>query len=62
MMLFMRDEEKRTEGEIKERILTLLEFGKTPEYCIKDIANRHHLTEEDAREYVDKYTSNSGDC
>ena len=48
-------EEGRTEGLIEERIHTLLEFNKTPDECINDIIKRYGLSEEDARNYFDKF-------
>lgn len=47
--------EGRTEGLIEERIHTLLEFNKTPDECISDIIKRYGLSEEDARNYFDKF-------
>lgn len=47
--------EGRTEGLIEERIHTLLEFNKTPDECINDIIKRYGLSEEDARNYFDKF-------
>ena len=48
-------EEGRTEGLIEERIHTLLEFNKTPDECINDIIKRYGLSEEEARNYFDKF-------
>ena len=48
-------EEGRAEGLIEERIHTLLEFNKTPDECINDIIKRYGLSEEDARNYFDKF-------
>ena len=47
--------EGRTEGLIEERIHTLLEFNKTPDECINDIIKRYGLSEEEARNYFDKF-------
>lgn len=47
--------EGRAEGLIEERIHTLLEFNKTPDECINDIIKRYGLSEEDARNYFDKF-------
>ena len=47
--------EGRTEDLIEERIHTLLEFNKTPDECINDIIKRYGLSEEDARNYFDKF-------
>lgn len=43
------------EGEIKGRIITLLEFGKTPKECIADMITRFDLTKEEAMDYFNKY-------
>ena len=47
--------EGRTEGLIEERIHTLLEFNKTSDECINDIIKRYGLSEEEARNYFDKF-------
>ena len=47
--------EGRTEGLIEERIHTLLEFNKTPDECINDIIKRYGLSEEEARNYFNKF-------
>ena len=57
--LYMRDEEKRAEGRaegrIEERILTLLEFNKTHEECVKDIELKFSLTKKEAEKYFEKF-------
>ena len=53
--------EGRTEGLIEERIHTLLEFNKTPDECINDIIKRYGLSEEDARNYFDKFAVGHAD-
>lgn len=55
MTLFMRDEEKRTEGRIQATIESAVEFDRPEEETIARLVKKFSLTEEQAKEYYNLY-------